>query len=424
MSGVMPVSSPTKYPTKYTRALEEDEYCLAAPVLTGPSWWSPDGIGAYYYISADYGRSLYYSGTLCNANYGRRGLKGKPAPDAKAGEGAGEGQGEGGGEEDEEGTCPIYKLENGITYTYRVTGNYFKYKDLVSWSFCGVKGVAQQQLTFKVVCDDRRRSLLPVPGAGKPGPGAGAGGPGVGKPGAGGGGGGGGADCDCQCVPIAVTNSSKECVVTHQYMHTVTSILTLGVKVNLGGFSNEDMSTEEHSVLKAAIAQEFSSNSVGSTDVSIAGWEVLDSGVKDARALSGRMGMLSFRVKVATDGEHELVAASAKKYLQKSMSSGLFISKLVMSAREKGLDSLQAVNFAEFVDLMVVHESRINEEVSSVASLVVTVGALMGILFGVVFYRSFKKSPTVSYSSVESSDNAMDGITMTSVGTIPESLEM
>ena len=69
----------------------------------------------------------------------------------------------------------------------------------------------------------------------------------------------------------------------------------------------------------------------------------------------------------------------------------MFVAKLINVARSQNSLNLQSVNFARLISLNVVHETNLNEELSSMASVLVCVGGLIGVMFGVLVYRGFKK---------------------------------
>ena len=105
---------------------------------------------------------------------------------------------------------------------------------------------------------------------------------------------------------------------------------------------------------------------------------------------------VDFKVKVSKQkfGSKGVDEGKLREYFARSMSSGLFVAKLVNAATSQKADNLKTVNFARLVDMQVFHESKVNAQMSSLASIVVSVGALIGVAFGVLVYRSSQRQHT------------------------------
>ena len=103
---------------------------------------------------------------------------------------------------------------------------------------------------------------------------------------------------------------------------------------------------------------------------------------------------VDFKVKVSKQkfGSKGVDEVKLREYFARSMSSGLFVAKLVNAATSQKADNLKTVNFARLVDMQVFHESKVNAQMSSLASIVVSVGALIGVAFGVLVYRSYRQA--------------------------------
>ena len=56
--------------------------------------------------------------------------------------------------------------------------------------------------------------------------------------------------------------------------------------------------------------------------------------------------------------------------------------------------------------MVVIHEKKPNEEVSSLANIVVSLGALFGLAFGAVMYKSYRIFVSPVYSPVEVTDHS------------------
>ena len=57
---------------------------------------------------------------------------------------------------------------------------------------------------------------------------------------------------------------------------------------------------------------------------------------------------------------------------------------------------MQSVNFAELLNLVVIHKTEVNQEMSNLANVIVSVGALFGIVFGAVMYKLYNRKTTYS----------------------------
>eukprot|EP01041_Mallomonas_annulata_P010363 gene10363-21620_t len=140
---------------------------------------------------------------------------------------------------------------------------------------------------------------------------------------------------------------------------------------------------------------------------------VLPDGVHRNLADAGKtVSRVSFEIKLA--GEHfgakESLNENMKTYLSRSMSAGVFVSKLIKVARAQKADNLQGVNFARFVDIQVLHETKLNQAMSSVASVIIVVGALIGITFGVLVYQGVRKTDGYVHVALPTSDNTLPSV--------------
>jgi len=188
----------------------------------------------------------------------------------------------------------------------------------------------------------------------------------------------------------------------------------LSGSIHLGGAQTTELTSREATVVQIALAQEFSDASSGAAvleeDVNIISWDVFGTG-SGSRGLSNGLARLNFEVKVSAkqlgSASIEVATQHLKGYMRRSMSSGLFVAKLVSKASLMEQKTLQSVNFAELLDLNVLHKSVVNEGMSGLASVVVSIGALLGIAFGVVMYRSVStRKSSYSVLSTASKDDA------------------
>ena len=252
-----------------------------------------------------------------------------------------------------------------------MTGAFYKYKKYIAWEFCDMEGEVQQQLDF---CLDE----------------------------------------DLECTPNVVIDWEKVCEALEQKekdeMLKKTYAMTLKGSVNIAGMTNGAYSASEMDILKSALVKEFSeagaSEKAVKENVNVLSWKASDASVS-SRALKASVGKLSFSVKLSPSdlGVNEKdskamseFATNLKSYMQRSMKTGLFVGKVVSTARNAEEDSLKSVNLAELLEFDVVHETDVNRGLSVLASIVVVVGASIGIVVGVVFnsHRRVK----VAYDSV------------------------
>ena len=118
------------------------------------------------------------------------------------------------------------------------------------------------------------------------------------------------------------------------------------------------------------------------------------------------VGRLGFRVKLIPEhyGVHgqdrdavEGLVEKFRAHLQHSMTSGIFVAKLKSNAKSSPeTRALMGAQFAELLDLKVIHEERLNRAMSSVSSLLVGVGALVGLTMGVLLLRNYRRRRSVN----------------------------
>lgn len=242
-------------------------------------------------------------------------------------------------------------------YVYQVDGMFDSHAEDVEWEFCGKKGGYSSQLPFCI-------------------------------------------DAKGDCVPGEVVKWDKICVVVNQ--HGGDLFATLSGSVLLGGTYRSSLSSEDEAVIRSAVSEELSNAAIhgdaGDTfqlDVSFT-----EPGESAHRRLdkSSNEVHITFQAKVSVSrfGGYAKIGAHMKSYLSRSMSSGLFTAKVVREAYTRDAQNLKAVNFARLVELSVVHESEVNEEMSSIASTVLVVGLIVGSAFGyLAFNNILKKSKHV-----------------------------
>ena len=114
------------------------------------------------------------------------------------------------------------------------------------------------------------------------------------------------------------------------------------------------------------------------------------------------MTSVSFEVKVLAErfGIKSLDEVGAKKlhqhmseYLSRSMSTGIFVSKLVSEARSLGSRNLESVDFARLGHLKVIHNNNaaINSEVTILTSALVICSVMLGVIFSYMTHQSMTR---------------------------------
>jgi len=297
------------------------------------TWFLPNGLGASYYITDVDGLTYYYVGTFCGQYAGAEGDDNADDEDNEA--------------------CEI-ELPEG-EYIYRVDGAFDPQKDQITWTFCETTGGVSEELQFTI-------------------------------------------DEDGECEPIKKYDLEDICS-REEYMNAQ-SFITLSGTFELGGMQVPRLTSSEELLIKSALNKEFTETSTHRNVNDVVTVTSLATSVKgtDHRSLLvGGVNEVSFQVKVASElyglqgtKESKMIelANSIKGHVAKSMSSGIFVAKVVSLAHEGKVENLQTVNFAKLVDLQYVHESVVNEKLSGFASSVIVVGALVGVAFGLLVYRA------------------------------------
>ena len=313
--GVTVIGKPTSNPVSapLPRALTESSSSMS--VHMNGTWFLPNGLGASYVLYSLDGLTPYYIGTLC---------------------------GPGGDDQ----VCEINMLPG--NYKYRVDGLFDPDAANLIWEFCKVKGGASTELSITI-----------------------------------------NEDCECVVTEVFELKYKYNCE-DFQHVLVAETVVTLSGTFDLGGMLKADLTQDDETAIRNAINKEISDASnnqdEGVVEVSKLSWSAAPS-VDGSRRLDEQVGpvaRVSFEVKLlgerfgmkkAGSDEYELLAGSMKNYLTRSMSAGVFVAKLVHAARSQNSDNLQSVNFARLINLNVVHEIKLNEELSSVASVLVCVKA-------------------------------------------------
>ena len=382
------------------------------------SWFDPNGLGPFFGIMNFDGDVLYYAGQLCGEayeNYGDRRSLNDRMFSAFSG-GYRRKLEEDGGDD----VCGEIELDPG-TYKFRVTGALYPFRKSVRWSFCHVNGNAQEELIFRISkvpilekdnSNSNKSSSAQNANIHKPPPHP----PRNPKPPPQASGSGGGSDnvkYRLVCAPLILRNVTQVCNLEAEEAYYGEET-TLEGGIHLGGNELIPVLTEaDHDVIRKALAHQFSdglgSGSVKNSDVEILSWDLISTtNVQGFRYLSATLGRLSFRVRVNADFSDN----SLRSFIHGSMSSGMFVANLVSKAHKDQRSALTSVNFAELVELVVLHETRVNESLSGVASAVIAVSAFLGLVLGIaLFYAmSSRKSQYTALSPTSISHSQHDEV--------------
>ena len=330
--------------------------------LMGGIWFYSNGLGAYYTIGDTNGMNVHYMGTMCTDSNGKRIT---------------------------DGMCDI-DLSPGC-YVFRVDGAFDPDIDDITWEFCDARGGAKTQLTFCI-------------------------------------------DQNLHCKPTKVETAEEICA--NIAADFSSSTLSVAGTFHLGGMETAQLSDKDTSAIRSALIKEFSDASdsphgQGVVELSKLSWIPADPKAFDIasnevvsvndRRLDNKMSMasISFEVKILAErfglktvDESGLsnLHLHMDKYLTRSMSVGVFVSKLVTAARSVDSKNLQSVNFAQLGTIKVTHKAIVSNEISILASVLVIGSVMIGIGFSYMTYQSVTKGSKDNYDSL-SPDSRHDLIT-------------
>mmetsp|Transcript_15755 Transcript_15755/g.15904 ORF Transcript_15755/g.15904 Transcript_15755/m.15904 type:complete len:1792 (-) Transcript_15755:114-5489(-) len=340
------------------------------------SWSSPNGLGAKFYVTYD-DDVLFYSGQLCNEKSEKIWNATRIDDDDKSSKSKGY-------------TCAT-QIPDG-EYTWRVTGGFAMNKDSIEWEFCGVSGSTSAELEFTVK--------------------------------------------NGKCTPLGLTYVSLTCEVSGRSNNLASDEVDFGTGAlegegDVAGVDGEGESEEiagvhvhgvlqlegiaddlvgkESDLLKHAITQEFNDARLGSEELKDQATivTILDS-IETRRLLEKQNTVakeVHFKVHMRVPHFEPNVL---KSYLDKSMSSGLFVTR-VKALTHKSLSNtgLQRISSASLLDLRVIHETLENEPFSVLATAVVVVCGFAGFVFATLLMMSYRRS-FEGYSKVQLSDRDID----------------
>ena len=328
-------------------------------------WYAADGYGASFQI-VDTDDSLEYQGTICG---------------------------------DAEDICDM-KLKDG-TYKWRLSSALLSkaHQEFIAYDFCDVRGYAGSELTFSI------------------------------KGG--------------RCRPLTMRNVSDICTPWPESQRSgVDGIVTLEGVVELVG-TKADSTGKHVAIVQSALLQEFRdslpNSHIADEDVVVSATAAQehdnDSQYKRGRSLGVVTSQLSFSAKLPftdllVDVDEDIVGIDDKTllldekaqtdlendlklYLERSMSSGMFVARILSDAKRRRVESLLDVTEASVVTLSIKRLHRENETVSILGNFIIVCGALTG-LFAIYLLteRRKKGNDVVESSDTEQSKSRRTNIVM------------
>ena len=355
---------------------ELEQYSLHGEAHDGSSWFASDRSGSNMHTSDVFGEELYYSATLC---------AGTSVSDP----------------------CGLELLPRGV-YTWRVTGALNRHRYDVSYSFCGVWGVAQSEVVFEV-------------------------------------------DCDGDCVPLRVRELEDICEEAREeewgerrnryryrwenegeydeYEAPVQLKGTIHIyDLHMDAANSTDLSDQDLGVIRESLVEEFRSvhrHNVSSSQetVQILSHRTIPSNSRKGSLSSRNLGevLVSHEIEFLLTtvpsrygvqgadkfGQLEGLAADLSSYLQQSMRSGVFVSRLTTRARVLGSSSLVSCGAASLKDLTLARRSGDADEELAWVGVVLGMALMMGTVMGVLLWYGRRTVSFIKRSDKKASNNSL-----------------
>eukprot|EP01041_Mallomonas_annulata_P003848 gene3848-7669_t len=93
-----------------------------------------------------------------------------------------------------------------------------------------------------------------------------------------------------------------------------------------------------------------------------------------------------FNVRGTAGDDMRKLSAGLKSFLTRSMSTGVFVAKVIRQAHIHNAHNLKEIDFAKLIYVDILHEQHINEELSIAANIIVTISIFMSVVFGLGFF--------------------------------------
>jgi len=325
-----------------------------SPSLSGheDTWYNTDGTGAKYYITfADGG--LYFSGTLCPSSLSSLSSSlsfvSHKVPSK---------------------SCNI-DFQDG-SYYWRVTGALSNQKEDIQWNFCGETGGASSEMYFLV-----KNGKCKVYG-------------GVTYV----------EDMPCDS-DVSLTGSDVSLDTTDQ---SVKAHGVLQIKGQTSPSSSNSLSLSSTEVIKKALNEELAdaflslsndNNKVKENSI-LSIFDVSSSylssnqeekNIKNKRILIEKESVYHVQFVMHLSSSVEMF--SLKKYLERSLTSGLFITRLHRLSSTSSDPSLLAVTSSSLLNLQILHEKMENRTFSLLATVVIIICGVSGLVFSILLMLSY-----------------------------------
>jgi len=249
-------------------------------------------------------------------------------------------------------SCEV-KLPDG-DYTLKVAKSLVD-DSTVSWKFCGKSGRQGAELHFKVLGE--------------------------------------------VCVGDAVKYNSVSCA-DLELTTLEEAVVTVGGVMELHGVGSDELSPGDAKLLRNAITEEFSDANLGASPLPDHATEFLPMGalpVKRRLAGDEQRGMTKQVAFKVTMSAPKFEVADLKKYLDHSMTSGLFVTRVRSLGKAVASPRLNSLSKASLLDLHVVHQTLENEKMSMFASAVVGVCGVAGLVLATLLVVRFRRMREYKY---------------------------
>jgi hypothetical protein len=270
------------------------------------------------------------------------------------------------------GVCDIV-LEPGC-YVFRVDGAFNPDIDEITWEFCGAQGGSKTQLNFCV-------------------------------------------DSNMQCRAKSIKTAEEICATVGSDLSSTT--VTLAGTFHLGGLNVADISETESKAIHNALIQEFndasdSPNGKGAVEIQKLSWIAaaadskafgitsndlyayqrrLDDNNNHITTVSFEVKLLAERFGVKNIDESGLnhLHTHMNNYLSRSMSVGVFGTKLAHAARSVYSKNLESVDFIRLGTLKVANKDIIKNEISILSTMLILWSVVIAVAFSYMTYKSMRK---------------------------------
>jgi hypothetical protein len=202
----------------------------------------------------------------------------------------------------------------------------------------------------------------------------------------------------CEAEPVKY--SEKDKCGGLELDQLVEAVVTVAGAMELHGLGSGDLSPDDSKLLRHAITEEFSDANLGSSPLPDHATDLIPlTALPPHRKLVGEdqssVKQVAFKVTMKVS-KFEL--ADLKKYIQQSMSSGLFTARVhSLSKQSSASTRLASMSKAALLDLHMIHETRENEKISVLANAVVGVCGMVGLVLAALLVVRYRKASEFKY---------------------------